>query len=112
MAKDSEIPEIILKKIDELLDEDCLNKAGTAEKAAKFLLEKALRYGREKQFKAAMKFWTSNTRVPDEVVRQWFEGVFVGALLKPRRVTAEPAAKKASEKTAKKTTKKVSKKKS
>ena len=65
--------------IEKMIDEDATYPRGTAEKAANQLLKKSISLGREEEFKNAMKVWKSLHNVSEDVIWQWFNGVFEGA---------------------------------
>jgi len=87
MKKDPEVPSTVMKLIDMVLDEDIQYAPGSAEKAANELAERALKVGREKQLKDAMRFWKNAHGIPEDVLWQWFTGVFRG--LKKRKKSNE-----------------------
>ena len=73
------VPKVVGNLIEDLLDEDATNPNGTAEKAANDLLERAVKKGRDSEFKEAMKFWkNAKQELPPEVLWQWFTSVFEG----------------------------------
>lgn len=82
---DPEVPKVVSRLIEKMLDEDCTNPEGTAEAAAQELLDRALAIGREGQFKEAMKFWKHSDGIPEDVLWQWFSGVYKGVKSNARR---------------------------
>ena len=73
------VPKEISLLISKMLDEDATFPRGTAEKSASQLLKKAMSFGREDEFKNAMKVWKGLHNVPGDVIWQWFNGVFEDA---------------------------------
>ncbi len=72
------IPAATLALIQRMLDEDFSFPKGTAEKAAEELAKRAYQFGREDQFKSAIKFWKNHPFGPQDSIIQWFHGVFNG----------------------------------
>ena len=70
------IPKKTSLLIAKMLDEDCLNPKGTAEKAAGQLLKIAIKTNRAEELKEAMKVWKGPRQLPVDVIWQWFNGVF------------------------------------
>jgi hypothetical protein len=72
-----DLPQVVAKLIDQLLDEDLTFPHGSSQKAAKELLERAIKIGKEQSFKEALKFWKDHPTVPQEIFWQWFNPVFL-----------------------------------
>lgn len=75
---DPKVPKRISKLISKMVDEDCLWPRGTAEAAAHQLLKEAINFGREAEFREAMRVWKTLRGGGPEVIWQWFNGVFSG----------------------------------
>ena len=97
---EKDVPKTVTNLIEKMLDEDYLNPPGTAEKAVSELLERALKLGKHQDFKSALRFWKNAHAIPEDVIWQWFNGVFKQCAAKkevkipPKKTAKNKAVKK------------------